>query len=167
MPKKISTNIIESLDFLEKEFEKTQGALKRDRIKTLILVKTGKYFFQSEIGKKLDRSEKTIRDWLFRYSDEGFYDYLSIKSGGNNTRTISVKVIEFIAEKVNDESTTITSYVELLALIEHELGESVLYGALYSHCRRNHKTKLKVSRKSHYKKDPNAIAFFKKPDGVI
>lgn len=86
-----------------------------------------------------------------------------MKSGGNNTRTISEKARVFIAKKVTDSMTTITSYVELQLLIEQELGEKVFYGALYSHCRRNHKSKLKVARKSHHKKDEKAEELFKKP----
>jgi len=55
---------------------------------------------------------------------------------------------------------TITSYVELKHILEEELGEEILYDALYSHCRRKYKSKLKVAIKSHYKKDQNAEAFF-------
>ena len=84
-----------------------------------------------------------------------------MKSGGNNTRTLSDKVISLIAEKVTDVNTTITSYVELQLLLEEQAQEKVTYGALYSHCRRKHKTKLKVVRKSHHKKGPNEEEFFK------
>lgn len=163
MPKKITTVVIESEDFLQKEYSKSQGVLKKDRIKVLLLVKSGKYLFQSDIGKKLGRTEKTIRDWLKKYSEVGFSLFLEVKSGGNNTRTISDKALGVIAEKVFDEKTTITSYIELQLLIEEIINEKVEYGALYSHCRRKYKTKLKISRKSHYKKDENAEAFFKKP----
>ncbi|MFD0985104.1 hypothetical protein ACFQ0S_11530, partial [Flavobacterium myungsuense] len=55
------------------------------------------------------------------------------------------------------------SYVELQLLIEEELGEKVFYGALYSHCRKNYKTKLKVARKLHHKKDETAEKLFNKP----
>jgi hypothetical protein len=64
MPKKISLEINESLDYLEKEYSKANGILKKDRIKTLIYVKQNKFEYQSDIGKKLGRAEKTIRGWL-------------------------------------------------------------------------------------------------------
>lgn len=167
MPKKIVTIVREEIAFLEKEFLKTKEPLKRDRIKTLIYVKSGKFFYQSDIAKKLGRTNKTVRDWLQSYSAYGFEVFLKVKSGGNNTKIINQKTKDFIGSKVNDESTTITSYVELLALIEEELGEKLLYITLYKYCKEKHKTKLKVSRKSHYKKDENAIAFFKKPNKFI
>ena len=68
-----------------------------------------------------------------------------------------------IDKKITDVKTTITSYVELKLLLEQELSQEIQYGALYSYCRRKYKSKLKVARKSHYKKDENAEAFFKKP----
>ena len=163
MPKKISISVEESIDFLEKSYSKVQGSLKKDRIKTLIYIKTGKYFFQSQIAEKLGRTEKTIRDWLLSYSKVGFSGLIEVKSGGNNTKTISKNMICLIEKKVTDSKTTITSYVELKLLLEEELKEEINYNALYSHCRRKFKSKLKVARKSHYKKDENAEAFFKKP----
>lgn len=163
MPKKINIKIQENLDFLRIEHSKAIGSLKRDRIKALIYVKEGKYHFQSAIGKKLGRTEKTIRNWLQDYSTDGYASYVTVKSGGNNTRTISKKALHFISEKMQDSSTTITSYVELQKILEQELCETVAYAALYSHCRRNYKSKLKVARKSHYKKDEKAEELFKKP----
>lgn len=163
MPKKIAIEIIESIEYLQREHSKTKSLLKKDRIKTLLYIKEGKYHFQSDIGKKLGRTEKTIRQWLQEYHKNGYSSLLEVKSGGNNTRTISEKARVFIAKKVTDPMTTITSYVELQLLIEQELGEKVFYGALYSHCRRNYKSKLKVARKSHHKKDEKAEELFKKP----
>lgn len=167
MPKKISIIVKESADFLNKAYSKTNSRLQQDRIKTLLFLLEKKYHFQSDIAKKLGRTEKTVRDWLKLYDSEGFSSLITVKSGGNNTRTLSTKAIDLIAEKVTDATTTITSYVELQLLIEEQLNEKVAYGALYSHCRRKFKTKLKVARKSHYKKDSNSEAFFKNPKRTV
>jgi transposase len=163
MPKKINIDIKEEFDFLEKSLAKTVGSLKQDRLKTLLLIKKGKHYFYSDIAKKLGRTEKTIRVWVQEYLKNGISGMLEVKSGGNNTKKISEKMALSIEQKLTDSKTTITSYVELLELLKEELNESVNYGALYAHCRRKHKAKLKVARKSHYKKDENAEAFFKKP----
>ncbi|QYS90103.1 helix-turn-helix domain-containing protein [Flavobacterium davisii] len=162
MPKKIQIAIKEDVDFLDKLLVKTSGSLKKDRIKTLILIKKGKYVFYSSIAKKLGRTEKTVRGWAQEYLKSGISEMLSVRSGGNNTKKISEKMANAIEQKLNDPKTTITSYVELLKILEKELNESVNYGALYAHCKRKHQSKLKVARKSHYKKDENAEAFFKK-----
>jgi len=167
MPKKIDITIKEDLDFLNNSYSKTVSRLQQDRIKTLLYVATKKYHYQSDIAKKLGRTEKTIRDWLKLYATRGFNALITVNSGGNNTRTLSDKVIELIAQKVTDPSTTITSYIELQFLLEEQTGEKIAYGALYSHCRRKFKSKLKVARKSHYKKDANAEAFFKNPTRTV
>lgn len=163
MPKKIQIDMKEELDFLEKSLSKTLGSLKQDRLKTLLLIKKEKYYYYSDIAKKLGSTEKTIRVWVQEYLQSGISAMLPVKSGGNNTKKISDKMSSSIEQKLTDPKTTTTSYVEFLELLKVELNESVNYGALYAHCRRKHKAKLKVARKSHYKKDENAESFFKKP----
>lgn len=162
MPKKIKIEIAETIEFLRNEYLKAKGELKKDRLKVLIYVKEGKYHFQSDIAKKLGRTEKTVRQWMQEYAQSGLPSLLKVSSGGNNTRKISEKALELIANKIVDVETTITSYVELQLIIEEELGEKIPYGALYSHCRRKFKSKLKVARKSHHKKDEKAEELFKK-----
>ncbi len=163
MPKKLTIRISEDKDYLEKLFSKIVKPLKKDRIKALIYIKSGKYVYQKAIAKKLGRKEETVGTWLRRYEQGGLELLLEVKSGGNNTRTLSERVLSSIEEKMTAPKTTITSYVELKAILEQESGEKIAYGALYSHCRRKYKSKLKVARKSHYKKDPTAEAVFKKP----
>jgi transposase len=161
MPKQIDITIKEPVAFLKRAYSKTQSRLQQDRIKTLLYVASKKYHYQSDIAKRLGRSEKTIRNWLQLYSISGFDALILVSSGGNNKRTLSDKVITLIEREVTNSKTTITSYVELLLLLEEQTQEKIAYGALYSHCRRKFKTKLKVARKSHYKKDQDAEAFFK------
>ena len=162
MPKKIKIEITESIGFLKNEHLKAKGLLKKDRLKVLIYSKEGKYHFQSDIAKKLGRTEKTVRQWIQEYVRSGIASLLTVRSGGNNTRKISEKASLFIANKILDAGTNITSYVELQLIIEEELGEKICYGALYSHCRRKHQSRLKVARKSHHKKEEKAEELFKK-----
>jgi protein associated with RNAse G/E len=54
----------------------------------LLYVKQKKYHFQSDIGKKLRRTEKTIRDWIKEYLKNRLFTLLEVKSGGNNTYAI-------------------------------------------------------------------------------
>ena len=161
MPKQISITVKETIKFLNNAYSKSSSRLEQDRIKTLLYICESKYSYQSEIAKKLGRTEKTIREWIKLYESKGFQALVQIHLGGNNTRTLSDQVIALIEEKVTDSQTTITSYIELLLWLKEQTGETIAYGALYSHCRRKFKTKLKVARKSHYKKDPDAEAFFK------
>jgi hypothetical protein len=58
MPKKITIEIVESVEFLNREYSKTKSILKKDRIKTLLFIKESKYHFQSDIGKSLEEYRK-------------------------------------------------------------------------------------------------------------
>ena len=167
MPKKISITVSESLKELQALLLKAQSDRERGRLKALILLKHGKVVYQSQLANKLGFTEKTVRAWLKTYNEQGLSNLITIKVGGNNTRVISCNAIDFIATQLTNPQTTITSYVELQGLIEAQLCETIDYGTLYAHCRRKHKSKLKVSRKSHYKKDPKAETVFKKPEKVI
>lgn len=163
MPKKIHLDINEDLEFLKKRYGSIHTELVRDRLKMLYYIKSKKYQYRSDIAKKLGRRPTTIGSWITLYRENGISSLLEVKSGGNNKVIITQEAKNFISNKVMDENTTITSYVELQALLAQELGEQVNYAALYAHCRRKHKTKLKISRKSHHKKDPKAEEVFKKP----
>lgn len=163
MPKKISLNIEEDLEFLKKRYESTQTELIRDRLKMLHYIVAKRYEYRSDIAKKLGRRPTTIGSWISLYREKGLQGLLDVKSGGNNKTVITQDAKNFIANKVLDEKTNITSYVELQLLLSEELNLQINYATLYAHCRTKHKTKLKVSRKSHHKKDPKAEAVFKKP----
>ena len=130
-------------------------------------MKQCKVVYQSQLAHKLGFTEKTVREWLKTYNERGLSDLITINVGGNNTRVISHNAIDFIATQLTNPQTSITSYVELQGLIEANLNENIEYGTLYAHCRRKYKSKLKVSRKSHYKKDPKAEAVFKKSERII
>ncbi|WP_062060121.1 helix-turn-helix domain-containing protein [Aquimarina longa] len=163
MPKKININIVEDLAYLKKLHSGCSTELVRDRLKMLLCIKQEKYGSRKDIAIKLGRRPTTIGLWVVLYQEKGLSGLVEVQSGGNNTKMITQEAKAFIANKVLDQHTTITSYVELQAMLAQELNQQVTYAALYAHCRRKHKTKLKVSRKSHYKKDDKAEEVFKKP----
>lgn len=163
MPKKIDIKVSESESKLQNLYSKSTSDIMRDKIKTLLLIKTERFSYQTELSIELKRTPKTIRTWLNKYEKGGIAELLDTNRGGNNAKIITNEINEYISKKVSDPHTHITSYVELLLLIENEFNIKIPYTTLYMHCRRRHKTKLKVSRKSHYKKDPTAEAVFKKP----
>ncbi|CAA0237552.1 helix-turn-helix domain-containing protein [Tenacibaculum maritimum] len=162
MPKKINLSIKEDALSLRKLYESSTTELRRDRLKMLYYIKSEKHIYRNAIAKKIGRRPTTIGDWIKSYESGGLLKLLKINSGGNNKVHISDRVKAYISEKLCDSGTTITSYVELQANIAEDLSERINYGSLYAHCKWKHKSKLKVSRKSHYKKDDKAIEAFKK-----
>ena len=162
MPKKIHLSILESEHDLRLLLTRSTTDRVRGRIKALLLLKQGKVEYQSHLASKLGFTEKTIREWLKLYQSKGLSSLIKVRVGGNRVSTIPKKIIVFIEEQLNNPQTTITSYVELQQLIEDTFGESINYKTLHGYCNRVFKSKLKVSRKSHYKQDDRAIEAFKK-----
>lgn len=156
MPKKTTIKIKESIEILRKRLSESKGKLSSDKIKTLLYIKERKFHFQSDIGKDLGRTEKTIRDWIKEYSINGYRNLLKDKRGGNNTRTISRKAVKHTSKVLNGISLLkdmsekndgsfdlhLSSFKELKLLFEKKLDEKIEYHALYSHFRRNHKVEF-------------------------
>jgi transposase len=81
MQKKIE--IAKTLEFKRNEHLKAKGELKNNRLKVLIYIKEGKYHFQSDIAKKLGRTEKTVRQWIQEYTQSGLSSHLKVSIGGS------------------------------------------------------------------------------------
>ena len=125
VPKKIEIVISEDLQALKKQYQSSTTELRRDRLKMLYYIKKGSDCYRSDLAKKLGRNPTTVGLWIKLYQQEGLSGILQIKSGGNNTKIISNRVITYITEKLHTASTTITSYVELQLLIEQELNQVI------------------------------------------
>lgn len=161
MTKQINISLKESEKELCSRLRKAKSERERGRLRALILLKEGKVVYQSQLAQKLGFTEKTVREWLKPYNEYGLSELITIKVGGNNARVISDKVIDFIASQLTNSQTTVTYNSDKQGLIDSNFNEATDYGTLYAHCRRRHKSKLKVS--SHYKKDSKADEVFKKP----
>jgi transposase len=155
VPKKITIKIKESAEYLYEKLSESKGKQKEDRIKTLLYIKEKKFHFQSDIGEDLERTEKTIRAWIREYQENGFSGLLKVKSGGNNTRTISEKAVKHISkyikyltkEERSPNEIKFSSFIELKLRLEEDLAETINYDALYSHFRRNYKSEYKILKK--------------------
>ncbi len=111
---------------------------------------------------KLKHCRKTIYTWIKVYRDGGLELLLSSNKGGNNTPLIEQGTKEALAEKLSDPLAQITSYTELLDWVQEHYQSNINYATLYKHCRVHHHSVLKVARKSHHKKDEQAVEAFKK-----
>lgn len=162
MAKQIDIEIIESESELKSLLRGQTKLLQHQRAKALLLIKQGKVTYTYQLAKILKRERKTIYNWIKQYKEEGIASYLKIKSRGSRREEIPEDVKHALAEQLSNPHTDITSYVELLEWIEVNFGILLKYKTLYSHCRAHHNTVLKVSRKSHHKKDDKAVEAFKK-----
>lgn len=161
MAKTIDIQIIETEKELESILRKTKSKLVEKRIKSLLLIKKGKCKYTKEVAAKVGVVRKSIYNWFEDYKKGGIDKLCEVNKGGNNTPLLSKATIEKIDELLNDPYSTITSYVELISILE-KTQDNLTYASVYQHCKRKHKSKLKVARKSHHKKDEQAVEAFKK-----
>lgn len=161
MAKTINIKITETEKELLSLLGTTKSKLVEKRVKALLLVKRGKCKYTQQVANKVGASRKTIYNWFATYKNEGIQKLCEVHRGGNNTPLLSQETIQEIDRLLNDSYNTITSYVELVSILE-KTQEDLTYASVYQHCRRKHKSKLKVARKSHHKKDEQAVEAFKK-----
>jgi transposase len=64
--------------------------------------------------------------------------------------------------KLKDPKNGLRGYTELQNWVEKEFKKSIKYNTLLKYSVRHFKSKVKVARKSHVKKDDNAVEVFKK-----
>lgn len=67
-----------------------------------------------------------------------------------------------IEQKLKDPKNGLAGYIELQQWIEQEFKKEVKYNTVLKYAMRHFGSKVKVARKSHVKKDEQAVAAFKK-----
>lgn len=162
MAKQITTTVDQSVATLERLFRKQTKLLQLNRVKALLLIKQGKVRYTYELAGKLGYSRKTVYNWLRLYEQKGIEGYLHVSSRGKRSDKLSDATKAALGKKLSDPHSTITSYVELRAWVAIHCQQEVGYHVIYNYCRSKLKSRLKVARKSHYKKDQKAVEAFKK-----
>jgi transposase len=162
MEKFTQDSIKESLSELKELYRKQKNYKIRTRIQSLILVKEGKFKKRTQLAQFLSIDYATLKRWTKEYRESGLAIFLSIKSGGNRRATITPEIHHAISEKLHDSKDPLLGYFDAVNWLEKEHEKSVKYHTLRAYMIRHFKTKLKHPRKSHYKKDEQAIEAFKK-----
>ncbi len=159
-PSKIE--IKESAESLQKLYSKEKDQRIRTRLKCLMLTKSKKFTSQKKLANHLSVDYATVKRWLKQYREEGLQSLIVLKSGGARKSVISPEIHQSLARKVNDSNQPFLGYWEAVLWVKKEYDLEVKYNTLRTYLIRHFKTKLKSPRKSHYKKDDQAIEAFLK-----
>jgi len=135
-----------------------------NRIRMLILIKNneGSSLSKQALGKMLGVSSSSIQIWRKLYERGGMSLLLEDKRIGFKPSLISQEEHAMIETKLNDPTNGLRGYVELQEWIRQEFDKSIKYNTLLKYCGRNFGSKSKVARKSHVKKDLQAVEDLKK-----
>ena len=108
-------------------------------------------------------NHNSINKWRKIYNEFGITPLLvHARVGGSKKSVFSAEDSQKLKEKLNDPENGIQGYTELLEWVKNELSKDVKYITLLKYSQRNFGTKIKVARKSHIKKDEEAVETFKK-----
>lgn len=159
--------INESEDYLRRLKDQSQSIYSKDRLQALLLIKTKVYKKRSDIALAIGVHSRTLERWLQEYREFGLDFLLTSNRGGARRSCMNDKAHKALAEKLSDSENPLLSYTDAVRWFSENIGYSLTYITLRNYMIRNFKTKLKSPRKSHYKKDEQAIEAFKKTTRCI
>jgi transposase len=153
--------IKESVPELKKLQQKSPSYL-AIRLQMLLVMKTKDIHSKRGLNDILGISANSIQSWKQLYSQGGLDKLMEYHRGGNKQPVIDAKADKAIVAKLSNPYEAPRSYKELQQWVDENLIKGINYHTLNKHVKNKHKTKIKVVRKSHIKKDEQAVAAFKK-----
>ncbi|HPT40736.1 MAG TPA: winged helix-turn-helix domain-containing protein [Candidatus Paceibacterota bacterium] len=140
----------------------------RPRIIMLIEIKKseGTGISKRALAELVGVNPNSIQTWRSLYISGGITLLLSHKKIGYKPSLITAEEREAIDQKLKDPKNGLRGYTELMRWIEQEYQKSIHYNTLYKYCVRNFGSSVKVARKSHVKKDPEAVETLKKTSQI-
>lgn len=162
MGKVFDITIKESFSALRTAQRKEKSPKKKLRIWSLILTKEEKFPRRVDLAEFLGVNIATLNKWTDRYRESGLKGMLEVKSGGKRREAVPASIHKEIEAKLNDHTAPLQGYDDAVAWVREEFGHEIKYHTLRAFMIRNFGAKLKIPRKSHYKKDEAAFASFKK-----
>jgi transposase len=104
----------------------------------------------------------SIQRWKKSYLEGGIEAVLKHERKGSVSKIFGAEEHKFLEEILSNPENGIQGYTELQKIMSHHFDRPFAYVTLVEYCKRNFETKIKVARKSHAKKDENAVSDFKK-----
>ncbi|MCP4029860.1 MAG: winged helix-turn-helix domain-containing protein, partial [Herbaspirillum sp.] len=134
----------------------------RSRVQSLILTKQKKFKRRIDLSNHLGINIDTLNKWTKIYLQEGISSLLINNRIGSKPRIIDSSLHNALSIKLQDSKKPLLGYLDAVNWVKENFDKSIKYTTLREYMIRNFKTKLKTPRKSHYKKDEQAIEAFKK-----
>lgn len=161
MGRQSTLEITESSSELRTELKRCKNSKSLLKLQCLLLLKEEKFRTRLELSSHLGIHIRTMERWLTRYSTGGLKPFLASHHKGNQKKIISKSLHQKLELKLKDSTSPLQGYWHAVQWIKGE-GVDIKYNTLRTYMIRHFGTKLKAPRKSHYKKDEQAIEAFKK-----
>ena len=164
MGKRAYLEVTESLSELRKLLSKQKSIKSQQRVKCLMDIKTARFDTRQELADYLSVHIRTMERWLVNYRTGGIVSMLSNKPNTKASKIINNEIHKGLEQRVNDPNNPFLGYWDAQQWVFENYGIDVKYHRIREYLIQHFSTKLKVPRKSHYKKDVEAEkAFLKTP----
>ena len=146
------------------QFKKSCSNTKTKRLLMLIELKKekGNAISKRDLAKRIGVDPNSITTWKRLYEQNGIEGIMSDGRIGFKSSLVSVEEHKKMEQKLKDPKNGIRGYVEFLEWVKTELLKDMKYITLVKYAERHFGSKIKVARKSHVKKDAEAVETFKK-----
>jgi len=157
----------ESIEELKELRKKTKNHRLKTRLLYLIIKDDSRYPTLDSLAVHLGVSVSSLRRWRIIYITKGLKALLTISNGGKRREVVTPDIHKGLEKKVKDFENPLLGYNHAIEWVKEEFGVVLKYNTLRTYMKRHFKTKLKVPRKSHYKRDNEAVELFKKPSKCL
>lgn len=154
--------IKESESELKKLLNKQSIFKNSQRIQSLLYIKQNVFKTRKEMSSHMGVTRRSIEVWLAKYRSGGISEMLISGTRNRKSTCISPEIDKILSEIVNDCDRGFSSYVEAQNWLFTEYGLELKYNTVREHLIRRYGTKIKSPRKSHVKKDNEAVDAFLK-----
>jgi transposase len=137
---------------LKQRLQRERDGRRKLRLQMLYLLASAQAQTRQDIAHLLGGSRNTVGRWLTDYEQGGVTALLNLYVPPGKHPSLPPDVLASIEAALHQPHGVASSY-DLQAWVEHTHGISVKYKTLYAIVRHRFKTKLKVPRPSHIKKD--------------
>lgn len=162
MAKPKEFTIREAVSTLEMLRKKQTNFRIEKRLIWLIELKQKRFKTRHELANYLGVSTRAQERWAIKYQQGGLKELLSDKPKKITSRIITKEIHQGLEKRVNSSDNPLLGYWDAVDWVKSEYRVSVSYHLLRYHLIKHFKTKLKSPRKSHYKKDDQAVTAFLK-----
>ena len=134
------------------------------RLRVLLVIKQNDIngISKRDISKLVGVDPNSVQNWRTLYINKGMEGILSHNKIGFKPSVFTQEEHQKIKDKLHDPENGLQGYVELKQWMESEFKKEFQYKTIWNYCVVNFKSKVKVARKSHVKKDEEAVDSFKK-----
>ena len=115
-----------------------------------------------DIAKLVGVDPNSVQTWRTLYVKGGLKALQKHNKKGFKPSVFTQDEHLAIEKKLKDPTNGLRGYTELLTWVEHEFKKQIKYNTLLKYSIKNFGSKIKVARKSHIKKDEQAVSTFKK-----